>query len=131
MWILDKSVALRRLKRVIDQRRFRRLECPALILIIMLRAADRELAPTELSQKAREFIYISHMYNRTKHLGLVLAYPHLIYFTALTSISFHLLFQKKQSEVDRSHLNAQISILESLAHRLVEFTVHIGKTVQS
>jgi hypothetical protein len=72
MWILDKSVALRRLKRVIDQRRFRRLECPALILIIMLRAADRELAPTELSQKAREFI-ISHMYNRTKHLGLVLA----------------------------------------------------------
>ena len=44
--------------------------------------------------------------------------PHLIYSTALTSISFHLLFQKKQSEVDRAHLNAQISILESLAHRL-------------
>ena len=44
--------------------------------------------------------------------------PHLIYSTALTSISFHLLFQKKQSEVDHAHLNAQISILESLAHRL-------------
>jgi len=44
--------------------------------------------------------------------------PHLIYSTVLTSLSFHLLFQKKQSEVDCAHLNAQISILESLAQRL-------------
>jgi len=44
--------------------------------------------------------------------------PHLIYSTVLTSLSFHLLFQKKQSEVDRAHLSAQISILESLKHRL-------------
>jgi len=44
--------------------------------------------------------------------------PHLIYSTALTSLSFHLLFQKKQSEMDRAHLAAQTSILEALAHRL-------------
>jgi len=44
--------------------------------------------------------------------------PHLIYATALTSLSFHLLFQKKQSEIDHAHLAAQTSILESLAHRL-------------
>jgi len=44
--------------------------------------------------------------------------PHLIYSTVLTSLSFHLLFQKKQSEVDRAHLTAQISILESLKDRL-------------
>jgi hypothetical protein len=44
--------------------------------------------------------------------------PHLIYSTILTSISFHLLFQKKQSEVDRAHLTAQMTTLESLAHRL-------------
>jgi hypothetical protein len=44
--------------------------------------------------------------------------PHLIYSTILTSFSFHLLFHKKQSEVDRAHLTAQISILETLAHRL-------------
>jgi hypothetical protein len=44
--------------------------------------------------------------------------PHLIYSTILTSLSFHLLFQKKQSEVDRAHLTAQISILESLKDRL-------------
>jgi hypothetical protein len=44
--------------------------------------------------------------------------PHVIYSTALTSLSFHLLFHKKQAEMDRSHLSAQISILESLAHRL-------------
>jgi hypothetical protein len=44
--------------------------------------------------------------------------PHLLYSTALTSLSFHLLFHKKQSEVDRAHLNAQTSILESLVHQL-------------
>jgi len=44
--------------------------------------------------------------------------PHILYSTALTSLSFHLLFHKKQSEVDRAHLSAQVSILESLAQRL-------------
>ena len=44
--------------------------------------------------------------------------PHLIYSTALTSLSLHLLYQKKQSEMDRAHLAAQTSILEALAHRL-------------
>jgi hypothetical protein len=44
--------------------------------------------------------------------------PHLIYSTALASLSFHLLFQKEQSKMDRAHLAAQTSILEALAHRL-------------
>jgi len=44
--------------------------------------------------------------------------PHLLYSTVLTSLSLHLLFHKKQSEVDRSHLTAQISILESLTQQL-------------
>lgn len=44
--------------------------------------------------------------------------PHLIYSLALTSLSFHLLYQRKQSEVDRAHLTAQTTILESLAHQL-------------
>lgn len=44
--------------------------------------------------------------------------PHLIYSTALTSLSFHLLYHRKQTEVDRGHLTAQISILESLKQQL-------------
>lgn len=44
--------------------------------------------------------------------------PHVIYSTALTSLSFHLLFHKRQVEVDRAHLTAQISILESLIQQL-------------
>jgi len=44
--------------------------------------------------------------------------PHLIYSTALTSLSFHLLFHKRQAEVDRAHLTAQVSILESLVQQL-------------
>lgn len=44
--------------------------------------------------------------------------PHLLYSTALASLSFHLLFQKKQADVDRAHLTAQISILESLKQQL-------------
>lgn len=44
--------------------------------------------------------------------------PHLIYSVALTSLSFHLLFHRKQVELDRAHLTAQTSILESLAQQL-------------
>ena len=49
--------------------------------------------------------------------------PHLIYSLALTSLSFHILYQKKQSEVDRAHLTARTTILESLADQLRSGTI--------
>ena len=49
--------------------------------------------------------------------------PHLIYSLALTSLSFHILYQKKQSEVDRAHLTARTTLLESLADQLRSGTI--------
>ena len=53
--------------------------------------------------------------------------PHLIYSLALTSLSFHILYQKKQSEVDRAHLTARTTILESLADQLRSGTISEGE----
>ena len=53
--------------------------------------------------------------------------PHLIYSLALTSVSFHILYQKKQSEVDRAHLTAQTTLLESLADQLRSGTISDGE----
>ncbi|KDQ50881.1 hypothetical protein JAAARDRAFT_96532, partial [Jaapia argillacea MUCL 33604] len=44
--------------------------------------------------------------------------PHLIYSLSLTSISFHLLWQRRAAADQRAQLTAQISILDSLAERL-------------
>lgn len=44
--------------------------------------------------------------------------PHFIYSLSLTSLSFHLLFLKKQAEQDRAHLTAQTTILTSLVRQL-------------
>ncbi|KIJ57726.1 hypothetical protein HYDPIDRAFT_87393 [Hydnomerulius pinastri MD-312] len=44
--------------------------------------------------------------------------PHILYSTALTSVSIHLLWQRKSTEEDRARHNAQISILEDLAQQL-------------
>ncbi|KAI6046312.1 hypothetical protein EDC04DRAFT_1683262 [Pisolithus marmoratus] len=44
--------------------------------------------------------------------------PHVLYSTILTSVSIHLLWRRKAFEDDRARYNAQITILEDLAHRL-------------
>jgi hypothetical protein len=44
--------------------------------------------------------------------------PHLIYSVALTTVSLHLLSQRKASETQKARLTAQISILESIVHQL-------------
>jgi len=44
--------------------------------------------------------------------------PHIVYSLALTSVSMHLLYQRREAEEDRSRLSARISILESLVDRL-------------
>jgi len=44
--------------------------------------------------------------------------PHLIYSMALTSVSMHLLRQRKDAESERAQISAQISILEDTAARL-------------
>lgn len=51
-------------------------------------------------------------------MGLLEYLPHLIYSTALTSISMHHLLQRKALEADRAHVAAQVSILEDLHMRL-------------
>ncbi|KAI0698297.1 hypothetical protein C8T65DRAFT_660807 [Cerioporus squamosus] len=51
-------------------------------------------------------------------MGLLEYLPHLIYSTALTSVSMHHLLQRKAAEADRAHVAAQISILEDLHARL-------------
>ncbi|RPD52322.1 hypothetical protein L227DRAFT_582130 [Lentinus tigrinus ALCF2SS1-6] len=51
-------------------------------------------------------------------MGVLEYLPHLIYSTALTSISMHHLYQRKAAEADRAHVAAQISILEDLRTRL-------------
>ena len=51
-------------------------------------------------------------------MSSLLAYlPHLLYSTALTSVSMHHLAQRKAAEADRAHVAAQISILEDLLAR--------------
>ena len=50
-------------------------------------------------------------------MGLLAYLPHLLYSTALTSISMHHLAQRKAAEADRAHVAAQISILEDLLAR--------------
>ncbi len=50
---------------------------------------------------------------------MALAYlPHLIFSTALTSVTMHHLYQRKAAEEDRAHVAAQLSILEDLHTRL-------------
>jgi hypothetical protein len=44
--------------------------------------------------------------------------PHLIYSVALTSVSTHLLLQRKSIAEQRASISAQISILESIVQRL-------------
>ncbi|KAH7908946.1 hypothetical protein BJ138DRAFT_1115398 [Hygrophoropsis aurantiaca] len=44
--------------------------------------------------------------------------PHLLSSTALTSISIHLLWQRKSAEEDRARANAHISILTDLVGQL-------------
>ena len=44
--------------------------------------------------------------------------PHAIYAIALTSISIHLVNQRRTSEEEKSRVNAQISILESVRDQL-------------
>ncbi|KAF9228492.1 hypothetical protein BS17DRAFT_341559 [Gyrodon lividus] len=44
--------------------------------------------------------------------------PHILYSTALTSVSIHLLWQRKAAEEDRARHNAQITILEDLTQQL-------------
>jgi hypothetical protein len=44
--------------------------------------------------------------------------PHILYSTALTSISMHLLWQRKTAEEDRARFKAQTSILQDLVERL-------------
>jgi hypothetical protein len=48
-----------------------------------------------------------------------LAYaPHIVYTLALISVSTHLLWHRKAVDAQRSHLGAQITVLESLTGRL-------------
>ena len=51
-------------------------------------------------------------------MGLLAYLPHLLYSTALTSITMHHLYQRKAAEEDRAHVAAQLSILEDLQTRL-------------
>ena len=51
-------------------------------------------------------------------MGVLEYLPHLLYSTALTSISMHHLYQRKAAAEERSHVAAQISILEDLRARL-------------
>ncbi|KAH7928672.1 hypothetical protein BV22DRAFT_1030427 [Leucogyrophana mollusca] len=44
--------------------------------------------------------------------------PHLLYSTALTSVSIHLLWQRKLAEEDRARATAQISILNDIIQQL-------------
>ncbi|KAI0753410.1 hypothetical protein C8Q80DRAFT_1305729 [Daedaleopsis nitida] len=44
--------------------------------------------------------------------------PHVLYSCALTSITIHHLYQRKTAEEDRTHVAAQLSILEGLHARL-------------
>ncbi|RDB23794.1 hypothetical protein Hypma_008968 [Hypsizygus marmoreus] len=44
--------------------------------------------------------------------------PHAIYSVAITSISIHLVSQRKTSSDERSRINAQISILENVSEQL-------------
>ena len=50
--------------------------------------------------------------SRTRHI------PELIYALAFSSISVHLLWQRRTAETDRRHLSARLSILGELAARL-------------
>ncbi|KII95604.1 hypothetical protein PLICRDRAFT_170232 [Plicaturopsis crispa FD-325 SS-3] len=42
--------------------------------------------------------------------------PHLVYSLAVTSISIHLLWQRKTADAERAKIAGQISILESIVH---------------
>ncbi|KAG1782006.1 hypothetical protein EV702DRAFT_501209 [Suillus placidus] len=44
--------------------------------------------------------------------------PHVLYSTALTSISMHLLWQRKTADEDRARFKAQTSILQDLIEQL-------------
>ncbi|KAG1746383.1 hypothetical protein EDB19DRAFT_1689195 [Suillus lakei] len=44
--------------------------------------------------------------------------PHILYSTALTSISMHLLWQRKTADEDRARFKAQTSILQDLIEQL-------------
>jgi hypothetical protein len=44
--------------------------------------------------------------------------PHILYSTAFTSISMHLLWQRKTAEEDRARFKAQTSILQDLIEQL-------------
>lgn len=44
--------------------------------------------------------------------------PHALYSVAITSISIHLVSQRRTSSDERARVNAQISILESISQRL-------------
>ncbi|KIK44515.1 hypothetical protein CY34DRAFT_23014 [Suillus luteus UH-Slu-Lm8-n1] len=44
--------------------------------------------------------------------------PHIIYSTAVTSISMHLLWQRKTADEDRARFKAQASILQDLIEQL-------------
>ncbi|EPQ55232.1 hypothetical protein GLOTRDRAFT_76550 [Gloeophyllum trabeum ATCC 11539] len=44
--------------------------------------------------------------------------PHIIYSVALTSVSIHLLWQRKTAEAQKASVLAQTSILEDIAQRL-------------
>ncbi|KAG1802954.1 uncharacterized protein HD556DRAFT_1429654 [Suillus plorans] len=44
--------------------------------------------------------------------------PHILYSTALTSISMHLLWQRKTADEDRARFKAQTSILQELVEQL-------------
>lgn len=44
--------------------------------------------------------------------------PHALYSAAITSISIHLVSTRKSADSDRAHINAQISILESIKEQL-------------
>ncbi|KIL00858.1 hypothetical protein PAXRUDRAFT_462390 [Paxillus rubicundulus Ve08.2h10] len=44
--------------------------------------------------------------------------PHILYSTVLTSVSIHLLWQRKAAEETRARHNAQITILEDLTQQL-------------
>ncbi|OAX40218.1 hypothetical protein K503DRAFT_714918 [Rhizopogon vinicolor AM-OR11-026] len=44
--------------------------------------------------------------------------PHILYSTAFTSVSMHLLWQRKTAEEDRARFKAQTSILQDLIEQL-------------
>ncbi|KAF8549174.1 hypothetical protein OG21DRAFT_1421748 [Imleria badia] len=44
--------------------------------------------------------------------------PHILYSTALTSVSIHLLWQRTTEREERARYHAQVSILEDLAQQL-------------